>query len=133
MINQDIIRRYHEFRRIGPGGIVGECALYCLELARAEAWLDEQIAEERLAFVHEPDPDPDISWFGPHDRREYQADRLWIDMLAIVRYTGSGKPIYLACLGGVVVTPSRDSDDYVRLERANLAREVWRDRRNDTP
>lgn len=63
-MNRELRRRYGWFRRQGVGGIVGQDARICLDLARAELAMREAGVE----WWTEPDPEP---WDGDCEAPAY--------------------------------------------------------------
>lgn len=61
-------RKAFNFFRENAGGIVGQRALGAARLARAEAWLLEQVEAGRMRVRWESDDDADLSWMDEAER-----------------------------------------------------------------
>lgn len=116
-MDSNLLERYRWFRRHGVGGIVGQEALTCLNLARAEVE-----AEERgLVALQEYDPEP---WDGdcPAPKHLFVVC-VWREE-QIERASACAKrgEIPLASLGSVGVDD--ECDPYLRIVAAELFREA---------
>lgn len=120
----DSLRKRFQWFLAHAGGIVGQHAATSLALARAEAWLEEEIDEERMRVTWEPDEHADLSWADKEDRRKLDHGYWEVRGCVLERAClecGEWKPV--ASLWGIV-SAFDAQDNYPRIVVTELALEA---------
>lgn len=109
----ELVSRYRWFRRAGVGGVVGRDAVHCLDLARAEMWMQEHGAE----WWTEPDPEP---WDGDAPAPDYV-----LGVVVGIPCETHGRDCRHAAIVGSIwsVGVNDPADPYLRILAAEIASE----------
>ncbi len=114
-------RRAFRFFHEWAGGIVGQSAIGALELARAEALLDEAEAEDVASFGYVWDDEPYDGAEGYDESCRLFESGAWTGPYGAVLRIGADVH---ESLWGIVFGPEDTSDPYARVVRAELAAEA---------
>ncbi len=116
------LRRRFRFFHANAGGWVGHSAETALQLARAEALLDEAEDADVADFGYVYDDDPyDAGDIGEDEARRLFADGAWTGPYGAVLRIGADVH---GSLWGIVFGPQDTNDPYARVVRAELASEA---------